>query len=265
YYGYGGGLYISYASPTLEDLVVTENEVYDNSDSTYTSGGYTYYFQYAGYGGGLYNYGGSPTLTDVEISRNRGYLGAAIYSLYGSMTGSRLRLLENHAGYYTWYAYGNTVDFDNLEVNADTSDRGISGLYSEYSTIDLTNTCLVSTDYGVYAYGSTVTLRNSAIHGVTYGVYDPNPTISAWYLTYNNVYGNGYDYYSVTDPTGTDGNLQVDPGFNAYTDDSDAVGDDLSLTRRSAMTDAGNPDAAYDDTDGSVNDIGCFGGPGGSW
>ena len=41
--------------------------------------------------------------------------------------------------------------------------------------------------------------------------------------------------------------------------------DDWPLQVTSSMIDAGNPAAAYNDADGSSNDIGAYGGPGSVW
>lgn len=265
YYTYGGGLYLIYASPTLEDLVIVNNYVYDYGYSTYYSGSYTYYYSYQGYGGGIYNYGGSPTLIDVDIRENEGYLGAAIYDLYGSMTGTRVRIQENAAGYYTHYLYQATETWENLIVNGDTSEYGYSGIYADYSTLNLRNTTVVSVDYGVYGYSSTVGVNSSILTGVTYGIYDASRGSGSWNIRYSDVWGNSVNYSNVTDPTGTSGNVTVNPGFTSYTDDADADSDDLSLRATSTLIDAGNPDAAYDDPDGSRNDMGAFGGPNGGW
>jgi hypothetical protein len=263
YYAYGGGIYISGSSPTLEDLVITNNSVYGYTSSSYSSGTRIYYYTYMGYGGGIFNTSGSPSLTDVEISRNSGYIGAAMYDSAGAITGTRVRVRENSGEYYTWYAYGGNADFENLEVNADYSSYGYSGLYAEYTTVALTNATIVSTDYGVYGYGSVLTMQNSVINGTTCGLCDGGST--TWSLRYNDVYGNSTNYSGLSDPTGTGGNVSVSPGFTSYTDDADADADDLSLSSRSSLVDAGDPDAAYNDADGSVNDMGAYGGPEGSW
>lgn len=64
------------------------------------------------------------------------------------------------------------------------------------------------------------------------------------------------------------------PGVNLLADgvtgegnfEADAELDDAWHPRpESPLVDAGNPDAAYDDVDGTRNDVGGFGGPNGSW
>lgn len=55
------------------------------------------------------------------------------------------------------------------------------------------------------------------------------------------------------------GNLTQDPRF------VDVEGGDFRLDDYSPCVDAGNPSSMYDDTDGTRNDLGLYGGPGGSW
>ncbi len=68
--------------------------------------------------------------------------------------------------------------------------------------------------------------------------------------------------YRVPDPTGTAGNISADPLFVAFSDDGIWGNDDLCLAPGSPGIDAGDPDPAFNDDDGSRNDMGAFGGPG---
>jgi hypothetical protein len=69
---------------------------------------------------------------------------------------------------------------------------------------------------------------------------------------YSDIYGNSPDDTSgFADPTGTDGNVSVNPDFY------DAA---LHLDTTSPLVDAGDPSIL--DPDGSTSDIGWFGGPG---
>jgi hypothetical protein len=81
-------------------------------------------------------------------------------------------------------------------------------------------------------------------------------------VTYTDVYGNdGSAYSGMTDPTGTDGNVSVEPGFvNETAGLSDM---DFSLATGSALIDAGDPGIL--DADGSRSDVGAYGGPSGAW
>ena len=76
------------------------------------------------------------------------------------------------------------------------------------------------------------------------------------------------DLYCVglTDWTGSLGNLSVDPQFVSFVEDVAYAGDDLHLqTGVSACIDAGDPAMAYDDWDGTTNDMGAYGGEFGDW
>ena len=68
-----------------------------------------------------------------------------------------------------------------------------------------------------------------------------------------------------TDQDGINGNIDADPLFVSFTDDGDPTNDNLHLSPISPAIDAGLPMPGSRDLDGSRNDIGAFGGPGGNW
>ena len=80
-------------------------------------------------------------------------------------------------------------------------------------------------------------------------------------LQHSNAYANDPSSFgpNVTDPTGVDGNIALDPGF-VDTSALDPMNWDLTLVAGSALVNAGDPDLL--DPDGSTSDIGAFGGPG---
>ena len=69
--------------------------------------------------------------------------------------------------------------------------------------------------------------------------------------------GDAYD--SDRDASGPNDLLDTDPLF------TDPENLDFTLQPGSPAIDAGDPDPAFDDVDGSRNDMGIFGGPGGAW
>ena len=114
---------------------------------------------------------------------------------------------------------------------------------------------------------ASLTLENSILYGtgsasVLYG--DGTAYFSG---TYNNAYStSGSTVYSgVTDPTGSNGNMSVDPYFGGVSDDANSTNDDWSLTSTSTCIDAGNSDSSYNDADGTQCDMGAFGGPSSDW
>jgi hypothetical protein len=81
-------------------------------------------------------------------------------------------------------------------------------------------------------------------------VYDPQATIE-----YNDIYDFTSTAFSVSALSST--NLNVDPVFVDTTD--------YRLDAASPLVDAGDPSSSYNDTDGSRNDIGAYGGKQGGW
>ena len=79
------------------------------------------------------------------------------------------------------------------------------------------------------------------------------------FLLYNDVHGNAAGEWGggVTSPTGSNGNLETDPGFVAYSADGDWSNDDLTPASGSPLIDAGHP--SWSDGDGSVSDMGVTG------
>ncbi len=78
-------------------------------------------------------------------------------------------------------------------------------------------------------------------------------------LTYSDLHNNAGGSGLTTDPTGTSGNIAIDPVFVDYAADG-AYTDDLHLAAGSPLIDAGDP--AILDLDGTRSDIGAYGGPG---
>ncbi len=79
-------------------------------------------------------------------------------------------------------------------------------------------------------------------------------------LSYNDVYDNSVDgdFGGLDDPTGMDGNIAEDPLFLSYSWAMEAETWDLHLAPDSPLFDAGDP--SMNDPDGSVSDMGAFGG-----
>ena len=86
-------------------------------------------------------------------------------------------------------------------------------------------------------------------------------------FSYNDIYNSnttGYTYggsYSAGS-----GDISSDPDLSDVTCDGNPLNDDWTLDSSSPAKDAGAPSSSYNDTDGSRNDMGPYGGPlGSSW
>ncbi len=79
-------------------------------------------------------------------------------------------------------------------------------------------------------------------------------------LAYDLVWSNDSEWGGeLADPTGSEGNLSIDPLYAAWSDDGDPDNENLLLTGLSPARDAGDP--SLEDLDGSRSDMGSYGGP----
>lgn len=152
-------------------------------------------------GGGIYAYNSSPVVLYNMISGNSaGYYGGGVYC--------------------EWQASPqvlNTLILDN------TAQRYGGGMYIyRESTPTITNCTFAfntapNQGGGIYTYGSSPSVNNTIVAFNTSGIYRSGGTPT---LRYNCVYGNtAYNYKGITDPTGTNGNISVDPlltGHNGH-------------------------------------------------
>jgi hypothetical protein len=106
-------------------------------------------------------------------------------------------------------------------------------------------------------YSTNTSISDNHAGGAGGGVYNGT---GGWNTLNTNVYSNSPDNYydPADDPTGTNGNISVDPMYMDTT--STAPLDwDLHLDPTSPLVDAGDPSIL--DPDGSISDIGAYGGP----
>jgi len=221
------------------------------------------------------------TVTENTMAPDFSY-GALAVLAYEDVTGSHLDVRANQIDlleYGTCYTPGATVSSDGsvavlsnviIAGNTCTGDENteayLSGLIA-LGTSSITNATLhgneaaAETNYYGGVYGGDLTLVNISLTSNTGGPAALDLDSSAMVASYSNVYGNDVDF-TTTDPTGTDGNVSVDPG---YTDVSstDPMDWDLTLATGSDLIDAGDPTIL--DTDGSTSDIGATGGPDADW
>jgi hypothetical protein len=135
------------------------------------------------------------------------------------------------------YLSNTSGDIVNLTIHDNQAPTGAGITFADATGVDVLNTIVADnpSGHGVYVSG----------------------TAPSW--TYNDVYGHGGDDFGgMPDPTGTQGNLSVDPDF------IDPYAGDFELHAGSDCVNAGSP-ALTDETDGTRSDMGAYGGPYGDW
>ncbi len=265
----GGGAFIDGGSPTLSDVIVRNNSLpeVDSYDD-----GYDTYFTYS-YGGGLCFLGSDSVVGSVEIYENYADQGGGFYVDETSTVeiGQAWLIANTASDGGGGEVEGGYLTLVNLASTWNGADGDGGGILIVDGTLDETNVTHGEDDApsggGLYLSGSsTGTVMNSIIWGCDSGVGVLVDGGSSFTGSYNDVYGNGGGNYSgITDPTGVDGNISEDPLFVDVTGDGDDFNDDWNLIGGSPAEDAGNPDPAYDDVDGTQNDMGAFGGPDSDW
>ena len=263
----GGGIYIDGASPTLTDLLIEENEL--EVASTTTSGNDTYYTY--SYGGGLCIQNGSPALDGVYVIANYADQGGGIYiDESSSMTVTGGYIADNEASDGGGVQVdGGSLSLTNVISTFNSADDDGGAALIVDGSISAINVSVAGDDAtnggGFYVSGSSsLNLLNSIVYDTTAeGILVGSS--GSFTGKYNNVWGNATDYSGITDPTGSNGNISLDPDFGSLSDDDDYTNDDLTLDSSSPSIDAGNPSSAYDDADGTTNDQGAYGGPSSDW
>lgn len=263
----GGGLYIEGADPTIEDVIIQANSL---PETAYLAKGNDEYFTYS-YGGGACFIDSNAALDGVLIADNFADQGGAVYVDESStVVFEHVRLFGNTAtdGGAVLIDGGAVVMTNVLAAwNQATEDGGTVLLLDGVASVTNASFARGSapTGAGLYMSGtSTLRLVNSIVtdHSSEGLLADSTGFLVA---RYNDVFGNVTNYSGLPDPTGTDGNISVNPRFLAVTNNADWTDDDFRLEAKSPCVDAGYPDKVYLDVDGSANDMGAYGGPGGSW
>ena len=265
----GGGIYIDGADPTIQNLIIQENEL---PDASVTTSGNDVYYVYS-YGGGVYVGDGTLDASNVSFMANSADQGGGLYLDSASVVDLEgVWMMGNTA------SDGGGIEVDGGELYAENmasvwneADSDGGGILLIDATLEAINILLGGDDAptggGLYASGSSsASVRNSIItesdsgEGVLVG------GSSSFSGSYNNVVNNGGGNYSgISDPTGSSGNLSTTVGFTAWSDDGNITNEDISLTSSSAMIDAGDSSSAANDADGSRNDIGALGGANSDW
>lgn len=227
----GGGLALGFVTFNADDLTVAGN-VSDESG-----------------GGGM-----AAELGSTVIS-NSSFVGNASYGAFAQGGGAEL----NTAG-----SFIENVLFAGNFSEGEGGGVTVSGYGQEHLTNVVIARNRANDGGGVRSafWGNNLVLSNSVVaeNQAALGV-GGILTYGAFELTYSDLWGNSGLAVSNNqpDPVGTNGNIAVDPLFVALKGRK-ASGWDLHLQPGSLLIDAGDP--ALLDPDGTISDIGLYGGPG---
>ncbi|MDD5011662.1 MAG: right-handed parallel beta-helix repeat-containing protein, partial [Phycisphaerae bacterium] len=188
---YGGAIYISNASPTIKDCIITGNQAYGSNTG----------------GGGIHCSTASPIIQNCIFSGNSAYhFGGAIQArLMSNITIIDSKIIENSAGNVGGGVYlkQSTAAIKNTRLSANQAVYGGGGIYSsEADDVGIIN-CTINDSRtngdggGVYCYISSPDIRNTIFSGNNkHAVFewdsasDPNVT---YCLFHNNPDGDYYD------------------------------------------------------------------------
>ena len=203
---WGGGLYLNGSSPT-----VANNRITGNSASS---------------GGGICLTSCSPTITNNTIAGNSSSsMGGGLLLFESPATISRNTIAGNSASASSGgglYVRDSSATIANNVIRGNSANSG-GGLWviGDDSPTIVGNTIVgnnASSGGGLDLYFCSPTIANTTVAFNSSGIQwlgDNGPV-----LRHNCVYGNTrYNYSGVTDPTGTYGNISVDPLFVLYPDD----------------------------------------------
>jgi hypothetical protein len=270
----GGGLYVDGDDPFVYDVIVRDN-VLPDFEQARGSSSFRQSWLYS-FGGGVCLRGSNASFATTLVEGNQADQGGGLYAEDGSnFSFEQGTVSENDATDGGGVNLtGASAAFSNaiIACNAASTDGG--GLFTERSgTVTFLNAALygntsstVGTARGSQAYIGASTTFNlyNAIAEASSSAYAIYGAGGSGAMDYDNVSNTSGSAYGGTLSAGT-GALSSGSNFTSATCDGNPYNDDFSLRGGSVSIDAGNPDAAYDDADGSRNDMGAYGGPNGTW
>jgi len=237
----GAGLFVLDADVTLQDVAVNDNVAanrgggvylgtYDTPPVLTMTGGTVAGNTVSAEGGGVYAGGGTLSLTDVAVTGNAptggGFIsGGGFYATATTIDLSDVVVAGNTAAFGGGAQFSTCPDvsLSGSVFSGNTGTLLAGALYllsnSSASLANLTiadNAC-PNGGAGLYASGTPLTVSNTISAFNTGGTTTANGmyiTGAAATLTCNDVFGNsGAGYGGVADPTGSNGNIALDPEF----------------------------------------------------
>jgi hypothetical protein len=259
----GGGVHAEDGSVVLERVALADNRaiigagLWSDDGAVTVTDGVVVFNACSQAGGGLYVEDGTLDVTRTVFALNASVdlYGGGVYTDDSDVTMTNIVAHANFAlqgGFY--YAEGNSGDYATAWIEHLTATYNFAssgGVFrNENAELDVSSSVLAHTEsgYAVSAYSASDVA---------------NPYRARYTLVYDNFPN---DYFNLlTTPSAADGNLSgLDPLLLLVDDDDDWVDDSWVLGVGSPAIDAGDPAGALD-ADGSVPDMGAYGGPSGLW
>ncbi len=283
-YDEGGGIYLQSTGSQFSRLVVSNNtqtyvggmgggmSVFSSDDTVIT---YALVADNDGdFGGGLHLFQTEDfELNNVAFIGNRSRLGGGAVDTFTTgfilNNGLFTRNWSGEFGGAFAVTYGSCGALNNVTIIDNVADESSGAIYVDEACLHIKNSVVAGNQApgtgGIYCgdWTSEVEMANTVVtnnQGSSYGGGLYGGSLGTQLFYNNNVYGNYPDNYHapLVDPTGTDGNISVDPQF-LDTTAPDPLDWDLHLDLASPLIDAGEPSIL--DPDGSPSDIGAYGGP----
>ena len=197
--------------------------------------------------GGVKIENGSATVSNNRITANNAGV-ILVQSGRSLIAGNRI---EGNSRYGIYLLYSKP-DIRNNTITAN-KDKGI---YSGYSEPLAANNVISGSDTLVFSEVSVVTLTGNILtlgaNGIQIAEFPKDQQSVTPVISHNLLWGNTTNYINAAAGTG---DLIADPLF------TNAEKGDYTLKPGSPARDAGNPGQAFNDADGSRNDMGAHGGP----
>ncbi len=268
----GGAVFVSGDDPQFSDMVFDNNDLPELDQVS--TGDWTQIWM-ASAGGAICTVNATVTLDDVVFSDNFADVGGGLFASQSSVVDVTHGWWDDNsasdgAGVASEDATL-TVTNSVLACNNATVDGGgfftsSSGSASFVNVLFAYNTSGTSTANGSQGYvgsGTTGVIWNIVAEGnTTSPLFQNGGTGTSGYGDLYNL-GSGGSTGGTWSSTGTA--TSIGSQFGGITCNGDLVGDDAMLVSGAASIDAGDPDPAYNDVDTTTNDLGAYGGPGGTW